>query len=83
MGRSPSEGSTLTDISLPDSPFSSNVSMAANNITEPPRVSIDGLVAELKDGSAGAALDITSGLTVDDTRKSKHPPPLHLGDTSA
>ena len=75
MGRPLSEGSTLTDISLPDSLFSSNVSEAASNITEPPRVSIDVLVAELKDGGAGAApQDIASGPTVDDTRKLKHPP---------
>ena len=34
MGRPPSEGSTLTDISLPDSLFSSNVSEAASPITQ-------------------------------------------------
>ena len=83
MGRPSSEGSTLTDISLPDSIFSSNVSETASHITEPPRISIEGWVSQSKGEGTGDIPDVTFEPVINDIRKLKHlpAPPLHLGDT--
>jgi len=73
IGRPSSEDSTLTDISLPDSIFSSNVSETATHITEPSRISIEGWVSESKGEGTGGTPDVTFEPVINDTHPISRP----------
>ena len=85
MKRPPSQESTLTNTSLPDSLFTklSEASEAESNITEPPRTSADVLAwANCSKGESTDALpDIFFSPALDRIRELKHPlaPLLHPG----
>jgi len=89
MRRPPSQESTLTDASFPDSLFSglSEASEAETHVTEPLRTSTDAptRVSCSKGESADALPDIFFNPTLDHIRESKRPPAplLYRGDTSA
>ena len=88
MRRPPSQESTLTDVSFPDSLFFglSEASEAESHVTEPLRTSTDAptRVSCSKGESADALPDIFFNPTLDHIRESKCPlaPLLHLGDIS-
>ena len=86
MKRPPSQESTLTDTSLPDSLFSklSEASEAESHITEPPRTSADvpARASCSKGESTDALPDIFFSPALDRIRELKHPlaPLLRPGD---
>ena len=79
MDRYPSQGSTLTDASVPDSLFS-RLSEAESFNTEPPQMSTD--ASPWGSHPKAALADILSRPVPDPIRKLKHPS-LHLPNSSA
>lgn len=86
MERPPSQGSTHTETSLPDSLFS-KLSETGTHITESPRTSTEALGRDSfsKDESSAIIPDISLSPASGRVRELRHPPalPLHLGDTLA
>jgi len=94
MERPPSQESTLTDVSFPDSLFSkhsedknSGDSEAESHVTELPRTNADALarISCSKAESTNDLPDIIFNPVFDHVRELKRPPAplLHPGDTSA